>query len=224
MENKMDERLVKNLVKRVEKLPPAFPAGSMSRNIQEYGSYEELGLTFTDEDYKVGLYYAGLAVLARDMHQYIAEHPREDAGLFAEVVSAVHDVESTRYGDGAFPNYANLPATSLPTGIAAAADAGKLAILPLGDPAIVHEWTTKTGKRLFVKFGAKFKIVICGPHGPYVQFNNGLVGQAALPTTIVGAILAAGFSAATFWYPLAVYLSLLLIETGLKTYCETESD
>jgi hypothetical protein len=221
MENKIDERLVKNLVKQVEELPPAFPAGAMSRSIREFGSYDDLGLIFTDKDYEVGLYYAGLAVLARDMHQYIAEHPREDAGLFAEVVSAVHDVESTRYGDGAFPNYANLPATSLPTGMAAAADAGKLAILPLRDPAIVHEWTTKAGKRLFVKFGAKFKSVICGPDGPYVQ-SNGL--GSALPTTIMGAILAAGFSAATFWYPLAVYLSLLLIKTGLKTYCETESD
>jgi hypothetical protein len=197
----------------------------MSRRIREYGSYEELGLTFTDEDYNVGLYYAGLAVLARDMHQYIAGHPRQDAGLFAEVVSAVHDLERTRYGDGAFPNYANLPAETLPTGMAAAADAGKLAILPLEIVAIVHEWTTKAGKRLFVKFGRKFKNVICDPpDGPYVQFNNGLVEHATLPTTIAGAILTTGFSAATLWYPLAVYLSLLLIKTGLKTYCETESD
>jgi len=67
----------------------------------------------------------------------------------------------------------------------------------------------------------KFKDTICGKDGPYEQFTKGLVGQAALPSSIASSILAAGFSVETVWYPLAVYLSLLLVKTGLKTYCET---
>ena len=54
----------------------------------------------------------------------------------------------------------------------------------------------------------------------YVNIEKGLLGQADLPVAIASSILTAGFSAATFWYPLAVYLALLLMKTGLKTYCE----
>ena len=90
-------------------------------------------------------------------------------------------------------------------------------------PAIVHEWTFKPGKRLLVKFGVKFKDTICGADGPYEQFTNGLIGQAALPATIAAKILTVGFSAATFWYPLAVYVSVLLVKAGLKTYCEAKN-
>ena len=63
-----------------------------------------------------------------------------------------------------------------------------------------------------------------GKDGPYEQFcnpDNKLVGQAQLPMTIAGSILTSGFSPATFWYPLAVYVGLLLSKTLLKTYCKT---
>jgi len=220
MNDKINEALMLSLVREVDLLPPAIPAGLMKRRIDEMGSYEEEGLRFVADDFMVGLHYAGLAVLARDMHRYLAEHPRDDAAFFEQVVSLVHSEDGKRYGGGAFPDYKGLPVTDLPEGLAAAADAGRLQIALLGDRAIVHEWTFKPGKRLFVKFCSKFKETICGKDGPYEQFTNGLVGQAALPTTIASSVLMAGFSAATFWYPLGVYLSILLVKTGLKTYCE----
>ena len=52
------------------------------------------------------------------------------------------------------------------------------------------------------------------------KFEKDLLGQADLPVTIASCILAAGISVATFWYPLAIYFGLLLVRTGLKTYCE----
>jgi len=70
------------------------------------------------------------------------------------------------------------------------------------------------------KFGSKCKETVCGKDGPYEQFNNGLLGQKALPGAIVGAILVSGFTPVTFWVPLSVYISLLLLKVGLKTYCE----
>ena len=221
MNGKIDEARLRSLAREVERLPPASPAGAMKRQIDEYGSYEELGLRFTADDFALGLHYAGLAVLARDIHRYLAAHPRHDAVLFEQVVALVHSDESTRYGAGAFPHYEGLPAYTLPEGLASAAAAGDFMIAALGDPGIVHEWTFKAGKRLFVKFCMKFKDTICGKDGPYEQFTKGLVGQAALPSSIASSILAASFSVETVWYPLAVCLSLLLVKTGLKTYCET---
>lgn len=221
MEGKLNVALLKSLVAEVDDFPPAAPAGYMRRQIDATGFYEEQGLRFVADDFLVGLHYAGLAVLARDMHRYLAQHPRKDATLFEEVVSLVNAEDSKRYGGQAFPEYEGLPVDALPEGLASAAALGRPVVAPLGDRSIVHEWTFKPGKRLLVKFGSKFKETICGKDGPYEQFNNGLLGQAALPTSIASTLLTAGFSAATFWYPVAVYISILLVKAGLKTYCES---
>lgn len=226
MEAKIDEKILRSLIKEVEAFIPTAPTGYMRRQIGEMGFYEEQGLRFVWDDLPLGQFYAGLAVLARDMHQYLAKHPRGDAALFEEVVSLVNSEEGRLYGGSAFPNYGGLPVEKLPEKLASAAALGHPTVTPLGERDIVHEWTFKPGKRLFArflqKFGRKFKETICGKDGPYEQFNKGLLGQAALPTTIAGTILTAGFSPATFWYPLAVYMSILLVKTGLKTYCEPE--
>ncbi len=220
MSQAINEALLSDLISEIDRLPGAFPGGYMKRNVDWTGCYEEGGMTFVTSDALVGLHYAGLAVLARDMHQYLARHPRSDVTTFEQVVSLVHDEESALHGAGAFPDYAGLPADSLPGGLSAAADNGHFVLSPLADRSLVHEWTFKPGKRLFVRFCDNFKQTICGKDGPYEQFTEGLVGQASLPTSIASAILMAGFSAATFWYPLAAYLSILLVKTGLKTYCE----
>jgi len=83
-------------------------------------------------------------------------------------------------------------------------------------PEIKHEYTYYPGKEIFEKFSRKFKETICGKDGPYEQFCNGLVGQADLPVTIAASILSGG----QVWLPIAVYVGLLIVKTGLKTYCE----
>lgn len=226
MEVRINEEILQALIREVEAFTPTAPTGYMRRQIGEIGFYEEQGLRFMFDDLPLGQLYAGLAVLARDMHQYLAKHPREDAAIFEDVISLVHTEESRQYGGNAFPDYGGLPVEGLPEELASAAAMGHPTVTPLGERDIVHEWTFKPGKRLFVrflqKFGRKFNETICGKDGPYEQFDEGLLGQAALPATIVSSILAIGFSTATFWYPLAVYLSILLVKTGLKTYCEPE--
>lgn len=223
MEAEINKEILKSLTKEVKTIVPvAFPTGLMDRRIKEMGFFEEGDLRIEIEDYAVGQLYAGLAVLARDMHQYLSQNPRDDAALFEEVITLVHTEERRIHGDKAFPNYVGLPVDDLPAQLAFAAARGMPTVAPLGNRDIVHEWTLKPGKRLFIKFGTKFKETICGQDGPYEQFNNGLLGQAALPRTITVTILAAGFSPATFWYPLAVYISILLVKTGLKTYCEPD--
>ncbi len=220
----INKEVLQSLADEVDKFPQTMWSGMSTREIMQRGSYEEGTLVLSKEDLPLGQLYAGLAVLARDMHNYLTQHPREDVGAFESVVTEVNAEDSARYGSGAFPKYDGQPVSLLPSGLALAADSGKPVVSPLGDPRIVHEWTSKPGKKLFErfiqKFGRKLRQTICGKDGPYEQFNKGLIGQAALPTTIASSILAVGFSAATFWYPLAVYLAALLIKAGLKTYCE----
>lgn len=170
------------------------------------------------KDHDSYLLTAGLAVLSKEVNEYLVENPREDATMFNEVFSAMLVEEKRRFEDSPF--FAPLKETGLPTGIAEAAASGAPDLRPLSDPSIVHEWTFGPGEQLLRKFGEKLKDTICGKDGPYRKFKKGLLGQADLPATIVSTILAAGFSAATFWYPLAVYVGLLLIKVGLKTYCE----
>ncbi len=220
MDSKSAEALIKSMIRAADRFPHVTPAGQLIRAIRRAGFYEEDGLRFEPNDLMFGLEYAGLAVLARDIHNYLTQHPRNDAALFQQVVSLVHAEENKRYGNKAFPKYEGLPVETLPVGLAAAADEGRFDISPLSKPAIVHEWTFKAGKRLFSKFAANFKETICGVDGPYEQLEHGLLKQSALPTVIVTTVLTAGFSAATFWTPLAVYFTLLVIKTGLKTYCE----
>jgi hypothetical protein len=221
MESTGNEKQLTAISEEVSSFSPSFPSGYMKRQIDRVGTYEESGLTFSVDDVLVGLHYAGLAVLARDMHLYLKQHPRDDAAFFSAVISQVYQEESVRHGASAFPGYNGLPVEALPVGLAAAADQGQFIIAPLGDAkTIVHEWTFKPGKRLFAKLAPKFRETICGKDGPYEQLNNGLLKKSDLPTTIASSVLTVGFSPATFWYPLAVYLSILLIKTGLKTYCE----
>jgi len=170
------------------------------------------------KDYEQYLLTAGLAVLSKGVNEYLLENPREDATLFNEVFSSTLEVEKQRFEGSPF--FAPLKEAGLPIGIAEAAASGTPDLRPLGDPSIVHEWTVGPGEQLLRKFGEKLKDTICGKDGPYEKFKKGLLGQADLPATIVSTILAVGFSAATFWYPLAVYVGLLLIKVGLKTYCE----
>jgi hypothetical protein len=225
MKAEVREGVLQALVEQVEAFPVTPWSGLSARQIREYGFYLEPDLRLEEKDLLLGQLYAGLAVLARDMHDHLAKHPRDDAEMFRALVQMVNTEDRARYGSGAFPEYDGHPVSLLPKGLAAAADSGKPTVTPLADPRIVHEWTSKPGKKLFdrflQKFGRKLKETICGKDGPYEQFNKGLLGQTALPTSIASTILTAGFSAATFWYPLAVYLSILLVKAGLKTYCET---
>lgn len=224
----IDKRLLRSLIQSAEAFVGGGYAGESYRDIERYGSYEEPGLKLTQGDIPLTQLYAGFAVLARDIHLYLSNVPRDDAKPFEEAVTEIHNEDSRLhlatnfpYSNPEFPFQQELH--EFPRGLAEEAARGAPTVKPLGDPRIRHEWTVKPGKRLFVKLAGKFRIVVCGKDGPYEQFENGLVNQAALPTTIASAILVSGLSAATLWYPVAVYISLLLIKTGLKTFCEEDA-
>jgi hypothetical protein len=164
---------------------------------------------------------AGLGVILKDTLQYTLTAPRTDDLLFKELISQVIAEE---LNDKTSPPQWRLlyvdPSDPVPTGIVAAADQGKFNMKPLKQSGIIHEWTVYPARRFLERFKVKLKKNICGKGGPYEQFKNGLVGQAGMPTTIATTILTAGFTVAPVWYPLAVYVALLIVRTGLDVYCE----
>ena len=162
---------------------------------------------------------AGLFILSKDYHEHLSENPRDDAKLFAEVYSEYLFEDSYKYHDS--PSARILEKEGLPRGIAMNALNNEINLNELKDRRIIHEWTIGPGKKLFEKFKRKFKDTICGPGGPYKQFEKGLIDQEDLPASIVKSIiLTGGFAVIGFWIPLLVYCALLLIKTTLKVYCE----
>jgi hypothetical protein len=162
---------------------------------------------------------AAFGVLVKDYAAYLASNPRDDAKLFEQVYADFSKEETASYGGSPF--FRPAEEVGIPHGFAAQAAVGVFHLVDLNSRSIRHEWTTIPGQRLLRRFAKELKGAICGPGGPYEQSRNGLFGQADLPKTIAASILAAGFSPATFWYPLAVYLALLIVKAGLATYCKT---
>lgn len=161
---------------------------------------------------------AGLGVMAKDMAEYLEKHPQEDAATFETIYAAVigEIPKHTWEAEYLLPT----AQTGLPRGGAEAAAQGQPDIEWLQQPGVIHEWTTMAGHRIWMKFRRKLRETVCGKGGPYEQFRDGLIGAEQLPQFIVTTVISVGFNPATFWIPISVYLSLITIKAGLKTYCE----
>jgi len=226
MDNIINVNLLRSLVEQVETFRPVVPAGNMQRMIREIGFYEERGVIFVYDDFAFSHLYAGLAVLVRDIHQHLWRYPRSDALLFMEMFSPVNAEESTRLRSAALPKPLGPRLKNASTPLSSAAALGQPTVAALGGSDVIHEWTFKPGKKLFVRFlqksGARIIQTVFCRDGPYEQFNKGMLDQNALSVTIAGIILAKSFSPQIFWYALAVYLSLLLIKTSARAFCASE--
>lgn len=77
------------------------------------------------------------------------------------------------------------------------------------------------GKKYFKEFMKQLKKNICGPGGPYEQLKSGLDRvHSKLGENVALWILSTSLSTSTLWYPLAAYLAVLLVRTGLDVVCE----
>ncbi len=78
------------------------------------------------------------------------------------------------------------------------------------------------GKGFFEKFKEQFRVTICSKGGPYEQFVKGMVTKKDLPKFIAIAILggASALGGVLITNLIAVYLALLVVQTGLATYCD----
>ena len=168
--------------------------------------------------------YSGLTVVAKDTAEYLAAKGITDDKSFdfLENFEAVMKEEKKYWDQNSSPLFKSLSRAGLPSGFAGAAANGKAELSALTNPEIKHEWTYGPGRKFLEKFAQNFKDGICkGEKSIFHQSEKNLLGQSELPQKIVLWILSSGISAATFWYPLAVYIALLILKAGLKTYCES---
>lgn len=181
----------------------------------------------TDEDSR--RMFAGLALLARQYAAMLTHSRREDDQAFFEIFDKLNgNTPEARYSDVVLTEYRGqqceqllLEHSLLPVAGASALSSSPALIACIPSGQLIHEWTVLPGSEFFVRFRKQWKSTICGKGGPYEKFHDNLVGQSELPATIAATLLVSGFKSAAFWYPLALYLSLLLIKTGLATFCES---
>ena len=203
--------------------------GVMAKRISEEGEYVEAGLKFTLQD---GLYtqlYAGLAVLVRSTSQYVETTSRggNDTQNFRALVGAVHEEEYPLYGRNAFPSFPSskdLPVEAALLDIAPMDRGEPFNLASYTDPSLIHEWNVKPGKRFLVKLrdSSDVRKAVCAVAGPsdFVEevSKNVTAGSAAI---VAEAILSATFSAATLWYPLAVFAAVYILNQSFKAYCSS---
>lgn len=172
-------------------------------------------------------YYAAIAVLAREMHQYLDRNPRPDSVFFDEVVRSVHDADFVRWGAQAFPTYQNLLPDDLTFGVADLAAAGTPTLTLLDHPALVREWTTRPGLAVFhaylKRLDDRLTPLICGDDGLYAKYAGRKVTAPEVHVLIVTAILTDTATPSAFWAPLGALMSVSLMRRGLKRYCQGRS-
>lgn len=220
----IDQHTLQQIAATVDNFPTTKWHGLSADEVQRSGSYTENGLTFVREDLPLGQLYAGLTVLCRDMYFYLDKNPRDDSAVFDEILSQVIARERSKYGTSAFPEYTTLPIRiepPLPLGLAARFDEGATDVEPLGNPQIVHEWTSKPGKRIAAKFVERARPVICDPNGIYSLFHDKKVEKKDRVTSVAEAILVGALtSSATIWYALVVFVAAIVVKLGITRFCE----
>ena len=212
------------LLLAIDGFPPTMPHGVQVSRIRSGDRQPgESAPGFEESDLMLGQLFSGVAVLARDMTIYLKDHYRDDATVFNDVVAEVNKWErESGHSANAFPNYHELPTETLPTGLAALAAEGKPDISPLGDPSIVHEWTTFPGFVFFSSFVAsravQLRQVVCRDGGIRDQYAAKNLSLAELQVALLPPILMA--NAAAFWLPLASFVSIILVRRSLDRYCD----
>jgi hypothetical protein len=215
---------VKTLLRELDRFPTRTPAGMQVYRIMS-GELppERVAEGLTIDDLPLAPLHAGLAVLARDMHQYLEAHADRAVELFADAVARVHAEDRARYGEMAFPVYDGLPTAELPSGLAEAAAQGQLTLKPLADPAIVHEWTTFPGFKLFTKLvdasRPHLDPLVCKDGGLLQQYREKKLSAADVQMAIAQALLTTAFTTDLLWVPLVAFVTVLLVRRSLEWYC-----
>jgi hypothetical protein len=84
----------------------------------------------------------------------------------------------------------------------------------------------EAGEGFFERFSSEFRRVVCGKGGPYEQFVKGLVTKKDLPKLVAIAILSgvSTLGGVAITTVIAAYLALLILQSGLATYCTGGQD
>jgi len=162
--------------------------------------------------------YAGFAVMYKDLIEYLAAR-----AVSAPAVTIFRNAYNTalkvdyHYLAEFYPNgYANLSSTDLPSGLTEQAVAGKMDLNELTSPNLVDKMFSFFGWAFFREYSKDLKNAIVEAYGekglPDV-FDDRKTGAVNLAEKLLGKAIPNEF----YWYPVTLYLCILLFKTDFKT-------
>lgn len=200
-------------------------SGTSWEAVQKFNIYEE-GTQFKmfPDDMNLSQVYAALTVYSKNAMDFAQHHPEQNEPLLMDVYNLVNLEETARFRNNAFPfteenfSYKNELAV-FPAGLAEKASRGELSLEGLDNENIRHEWTVKTGKRIFLRFlfefGQKIKDHICDFYDSHKKESEDLVKEI---NKIL--LVRAGMFSQSIWIPVAGFIAVLLVKKGLDKFCE----
>ncbi len=224
---RIEQEKIDQLLYEINNLNGGPYAGISWEALRKFNSYEE-GTQFkmVPDDMELTQLYAALAVYSKNAMEYAHQHPEQEEEQLMDVFSLVNLEETARFRNNAFP-YTD-PGFShkddlafFPGDLAQKASEGNLSIQGLDNDKIRHEWTVKTGKRIFLRFlfefGQKIKDHVCEYYSSHEKESKDLVKEI---NRIL--LVRAGLFTESIWIPIAGFIAVLLVKKGLDKFCGGE--
>jgi hypothetical protein len=223
--NRVEQEKIDQLLFEINKMGGGKYTGASWHALERYNSYEE-GSQFkmVPDDMNLTQLYAALSVYSRDAMDYANQHPDQKDPLLMDVFTLVNLEETARFRNNAFPynddgfSYKN-ELTLFPVDLARKAAEGNPTVEGLDNVKIRHEWTVKTGKRIFLRFlfefGQKIKDPVCKYYKSHESESQDLVKEI---NRIL--LVRAGMFSESIWIPVAGFIAVLLVKKGLDKFCK----
>ena len=235
---KKQEKQIDTLVgQALNKTNPYSYGGISWSDLQRYNEYKEEGLELTKDDMSLTQIYAGLTVLSKEIYEDdLSKQPEIIKNTMHEAIrwdKKKYPLTAFPYDSEEFPYPKDL--NIINNVIEKIKKQSSPSLKFLDENKIRHEWTVKVGKKILMilikniemdpvlivgdAVKQKFKSFICGKNGINNKLKKG--GDEAelvksLATYLLPAIGVASASAA----PFVVLVSVILIKSYLKTYCQ----
>jgi hypothetical protein len=223
--NRVEQEKIDQMLYDINNMSGGPYTGVSWHALHKYNSYEE-GTQFkmVADDMNLTQLYAALSVYSKNAMEYVHQHPDQKDPLLMDVFTLVNREETARFRNNAFPysdegfSYkSELP--FFPADLARKAAEGNPSVEGLDNDKIRHEWTVKTGKRIFLRFlfefGNKIKDHICEYYKSHETESKDLVKEI---NRIL--LVRAGLFTESVWIPIAGFIAVLLVKKGLDKFCE----
>jgi hypothetical protein len=222
---RVEQEKIDQLLHEINAMSGGSYEGVSWHALEKFNSYEE-GSQFkmVKDDMNLTQLYAALAVYSKNALDYTRQHPEQKDLLLMDVFTLVNREETARfrnnafpYSDEAFPYKREL--AFFPTDLAEKAAGGNPSVKGLDNVKIRHEWTVKTGKRIFLRFlfefGSKIKEHVCEYYKTHEGESKELVKEI---NRIL--LVRAGLFTESIWIPIAGFIAVLLVKKGLDAFCK----
>jgi len=222
---KVEQEKIDQLLYEINNMSGGPYIGASWHALQKYNSYEE-GTQFkmVADDMNLTQMYAALSVYSKNAWEYAQQHPEHKEAQLMDVFELVNLEETARFRNNAFPyndqgfSYKNELAF-FPGALAQKAEEGNPSVEGLQDEKLRHEWTVKTGKRIFLRFlfefGQKIKDNVCDYYVSHESESKDLVKEI---NRIL--LVRAGLFTQSLWIPVAGFIAVLLVRKGVDRFCK----